>query len=317
MSLSYVSIDWGGTHLNGIVIKDKKTIQEFELPAGNLKILSEENLCKICKNILDSIELSEDSKIVMLIGAAGVSDKKTSDRLINIFRQLTDSIKGIEIYPDFLCNHAAFLNGEDGILSINGTGSILFGVKGNKQIRLGGWGYVFDETPSGSYFGKKYLESVLIGIEGDKTHQYYVDDYIANYGTPEREKILNRIYFASSIQNCLGEYSRNMIQAYEAKERYAVEIINDSVEKLSVSIKNMISLLGFQKPNFCGSGGLWTNWKDLKKLLSESCESKGIQLVWQEKQKPLSMGPILCYARNHDNREKGEQESRIAEEQKS
>ena len=44
MSLSYVSIDWGGTHLNGAVIRDMETIQEFELPAGNLKILSEEDI---------------------------------------------------------------------------------------------------------------------------------------------------------------------------------------------------------------------------------------------------------------------------------
>ncbi len=301
MTENFVSIDWGGTHLNGVIFNSidkalkKKFLKEFELPSSNLKLISDKNLEEICKNIIKIVKQYVDSKIILLIGAAGVSNDKTADRLINSFKQLSDSFEKIEIYPDFLCNHAAYLNGKDGILSINGTGSILFGVNGKKQIRHGGWGYIFDETPSGSYFGKKYIEAVLSGLDGNKSFEYYVNDFKNNNNFIEREEILNRIYMASSPQNYLGNYSKYLIKAYEANEVYAVETINKSIDRLSKSILDLATYLDLKRVRFCGSGGLWKNWKALKNMLNVSCEKLGVQLIWEENGIPLNLGPFLCY----------------------
>lgn len=299
MNQTYVSIDWGGTHLSGVILTPDKSTKEFELPSCNLKLLTDENLSQICKNIIKEINPKDNSNITLLIGAAGVSNDKTADRVINSFRNLTKSIGNIEIYPDFLCNHAAFLKGEDGILSINGTGSILFGVKGKKQIRLGGWGYLFDETPSGGFFGKKYLESVLMGMEGSKNQLFYAQDFRQKYGLIEREELLNQIYSAPSIQNHLGKYSKDLISAYESGEPYASEIINKSITKLSSSIKEIISYLELKDSKFCGSGGLWDNWKNFKNLLNVSCEKLGVQLIWKDKNISLNFGPLFCYSRTN------------------
>ena len=299
MNRTYVSIDWGGTHLSGVILTPDKTTKEFELPSCNLKIVSDENLFQICKNIIKEVKPETNSKITLLIGAAGVSNDKTAERVIKTFNSITDSIDNIEVYPDFLCNHAAFLNGEDGILSINGTGSILFGVSGKKQIRLGGWGYLFDETPSGAYFGKKYIESVLMAKEGSKTHLYYSEDFKNSYGQIEREELLNNIYSAPSIQNYLGKYSKDLIKAFEKEEPNAVEIVNNSIAKLSKSISEITSYLELKNPKFCGSGGLWDNWKNFKILLNVSCEKLGVQLVWKNKNISLNFGPLFCYSRSN------------------
>lgn len=299
MNQTYVSIDWGGTHLSGVILTPDKSTKDFELPSCNLKLVTDENLSQICQNIIKEINPRENSNITLLIGAAGVSNDKTADRVINSFRNLTKSIDNIEIYPDFLCNHAAFLKGEDGILSINGTGSILFGVKGEKQIRLGGWGYLFDETPSGGFFGKKYLESVLMGMEGSKNQLFYAQDFRQKYGLIEREELLNQIYSAPSIQNHLGKYSKDLISAYESGEPYASEIINKSITKLSSSIKEIISYLELKDSKFCGSGGLWDNWKNFKNLLNVSCEKLGVQLIWKDKNISLNFGPLFCYSRTN------------------
>ena len=299
MTNTYVSIDWGGTHLSGVVLYPDNTKKEFELPSCNLKIVNDKNLSDICNNILNEIKTNDNSQMTLLIGAAGVSDDITANKVINTFKKLTKSISNIEIYPDYLCNHAAFLNGEDGILSINGTGSILFGVKGDKQIRLGGWGYLFDKTPSGGYFGKKYIENVLLGMEGSKEHKYYLDDFNSNYGQIEREELLNQIYSATSIQNYLGSYSKNLIHAYESNEPNAKAIVDNSIEKLSKSIYEINTYLKLDIPKFCGSGGLWENWKSLKEILNVSCEKLGVQLVWKNLNIPLKFGPLFCYSRHN------------------
>ncbi len=297
---NYISIDWGGTHLNGVVLNSNGIVKEFELPSCNLKLVTEKNLSDICSNILKEIAPTQN-KLTLLIGAAGVSNDATSEKLKRTFKNLTQLIENIEVYPDYLCNHAVFLNGEDGILSINGTGSILFGIKGKKQIRLGGWGYVFDETPSGAYFGKKYIESVLMGLEGSPKHFYYSKDFIKKYGSLEREELLNKIYSAPSIQNYLGNYSIDLIRAFEAQEPIATEIINKSIDKLSQSILSMITHLKLESPKICGSGGLWKNWKDFKSLLNVSCEKLGVQPVWYNKKYSLHFGPLFCYSRSNKN----------------
>ena len=299
MKTTYISIDWGGTHLKGAIIKENIIKKEFNLPAGNLKIIFDEELLNICKQIIDLIKNYNESNIIMLIGAAGVSNDITSNRLIKIINSLTNSFEKIIVYPDYLCNHVALLNGNDGIISINGTGSILFGVNEAKMIRQGGWGYVFDETPSGGYFGKKYLEAVLIGLDGDYKYSYYVNDFKLNNGFVNREEILNQVYFASSIQQYLGNYAINFINAYNKKDNYAIKTINDSVELLSKSILDLTIKLNLSNPKFCGSGGLWDNWIDFKPLVDNSCKNRGIKLDWQEKTNPLTLGPFLCYKYQH------------------
>ena len=52
MNTDYVSIDWGGTHLSGVIIKKDNTNKEFDLEACNLKLASDEHLKNICKNVL-------------------------------------------------------------------------------------------------------------------------------------------------------------------------------------------------------------------------------------------------------------------------
>jgi N-acetylglucosamine kinase-like BadF-type ATPase len=310
MNTTFVSIDWGGTHLKAAVIKNEEIIAEIELPAGNIKILQEKDLSKICQKLVNQVReiinknnlliatassFPPNDDIKWLIGAAGISDETTSKRLINCLNKIAASKQNIEVYPDYLCNHAAFLGGEDGILSINGTGSILFGVKAKKNFRLGGWGFIFDETPSGGYFGKKYLEAVLMALEGSQNHQYYLNEFKNNYNICDRESILNQIYLSSSIQNYFGKYAKYLTQAYEGKEPYAIEVINNSIHKLSDSIKQMSVLLEFKNINFCGSGGLWEHWPILKPLVDESCKKKDINLIFCEKKYPLYLGPMVYY----------------------
>ena len=297
MTNNYLSIDWGGTHLKGAIIANRKVIKEFELSAGNIKLLKNEDLINICSNILSQIEPTKLTETKLLIGAAGISDEKTAKRLKEAFFKITNYNQEIEVYPDFLCNHAASLNGKDGILSINGTGSIIFGVKGEKNIRLGGWGYIFDETPSGAFFGKKYLEAVLFGLEGNTSLSYYVDDYKSNYDFQGREDILNQIYFATSVQNYLGNYAKNLTTAYEKKEPYATEIINNSIVALCSQIKKMSDLLGLEQVNFCGVGGLWEKWKIFKELVESFCAPKGIKLIFCNNSQALYLGPFLYYSR--------------------
>lgn len=298
MTTTYVSIDWGGTNLKGIILSPDFVSDMFIITSQNLRVITDENLLSVCDNLIKTVRTYTNNPVKWLIGAAGAGNKTIYDRLANALNQVAQTPQEVEVYPDYVCNHAAALGGADGILSINGTGSILYGVKDNTTLRLGGWGFLFDETPSGSYFGKKYIEAVLSGLDGDSSLQGYIDNFENSDGNSiDSGKLLNQIYSSTSIQTDIGKFARKLTAAYDANAPYAIDSINTSINKLCLSIQTMIKRLNLEQPNFCGTGGIWDNWKPFKELVDNSCKNLGIELNWCEKSQPLWMGPIYHYAR--------------------
>src|SRR5699024_12658171 len=56
---------------------------------------------------------------------------------------------------------------KDGLVSINGTGSICYGVKDDKVQRSGGWGHLIAADPgSGYYIGYNGLNAVFRAYDG-------------------------------------------------------------------------------------------------------------------------------------------------------
>lgn len=299
MTATFISIDWGGTHLKGICIQGSETSETFELPSSNLRTVSPKELIEICHNLYNLVKKICQPPYIWLIGAAGAGNESVVKMLKSSINTAAGSTQQIEVYPDFLCNHAASLCGEDGILSVNGTGSILFGTHKNKVIRIGGWGYLFDTTPSGGYFGKKYLEAVLMGTDNHPDFEYYTKNYSdIEKKTPNSQEILNQIYTIPSIQNFFGQYSRRLTEAYDQNEPYAVETIDNSIENLSQSIAHLLSQLSLEETKITGSGGLWDNWPRFKDLVLSSFIKKGLQLQWYDNKKPLVYGPMYYYARS-------------------
>jgi N-acetylglucosamine kinase-like BadF-type ATPase len=60
---------------------------------------------------------------------------------------------------DMVCAWAGSLGGADGINVISGTGSISYGVRGDRSARVGGWGEVFGDEGSGYWIGVRGLQS--------------------------------------------------------------------------------------------------------------------------------------------------------------
>lgn len=298
MTTTYISIDWGGTNLKGVCFGENISTKTFQLPSSNLKNISQENLVKICHSLYSLVSKFGLPPFKWLIGAAGTGNDSIKNLLSSTLNQVAQSPQDLELYPDFVCNHASAFNGENGILSINGTGSVLYGVKNNKDLRLGGWGFIFDETPSAGFFGKSYLEAVLMGMEGNKNLKNYSENFTDLNGEKiDKNELLNQIYLAPSIQNYLGKYAQRFTTAYDNREPYALDTINTSINKLSKSIEQIAHKLNFEKANICGSGGLWSNWKPFHGLVESQCKKQNIQLVWKEPSLPLYLGAAYHYSK--------------------
>jgi len=290
---SFLSIDWGGSELKGINTGNRR---EFSRQAGNIRLLDRERLLQICREVMQTAETGND-ETVWLIGAAGADDLAAAQRLEEAVRATHPACAEVIIKSDYECNHAACLAGKDGILSVNGTGSIIFAKYGQKHARFGGWGYVLDELPSGAWFGRKAFEGVLRNLEGFAESHICREIYERRIAAADRRNIIDTIYRASSIQQKLGEFAPVLTEAFAAGCPFAAKAISESITQLLGFFQQAASQTGMSGIiNLCGSGGLWQKWSELAPLVLKKSVDAGIDLRIVDPSLPLCFGPLLLSA---------------------
>lgn len=297
MSGLTISIDWGGTALTGACVNHAGLVHDFKLAAANIRTIDNEELKQICLRLSQIAETVASSGHRWLIGAAGGNDRAAASRLREML-QFTDKFyEELEVYPDYLCNHAACLGGTDGILSINGTGSVLFGVNGVVSARMGGWGYLLDETPSAAYFGRRAVEGVLRHLDGESGFEDFAISWGNHFDKPDRNRIIDELYRNPGIQKRLGRYAPVLTEAFASGNQPATTIILESTQKLVSSAQKLLQKLQIEKTTACGSGGLWQSWAPFADIVKEACRQCDLPLTWQPPQYELALGPLLVHAK--------------------
>ncbi|MEG8980372.1 BadF/BadG/BcrA/BcrD ATPase family protein [Priestia megaterium] len=144
-----IGVDGGGTKTEAIAYDlDGNILSQSKTGYGNLLIDKEKatyNILDAIKQCIDDLPLKGCRYIYMgLAGYEGVSDKAF------LKNSLLDSFNvPFKIVSDAVIAHAALLKGEDGILTISGTGSISIGINKDLQCSCGGWGHILGDEGSG------------------------------------------------------------------------------------------------------------------------------------------------------------------------
>lgn len=297
MSRLTISIDWGGSELKGACFGAGGLVRDFRFASANLRVIDDQGLAKICQKLGEIASSLPGQSHLWLIGAAGADDHTACKRLESGLLGSDDRSEGVAIYTDYACNHAACLAGKDGLLSINGTGSVLYGIYGTASLRIGGWGYLLDEIPSGSFFGRRALEGVLRHLEGECGYEAFADSFRERFYEPDRRQIIDGLYRSDSIQQRLGSFAPVLTDAYMAGNRAASSMIIDSTSRLAVAIGHLMQKLNLNRAEASGSGGLWAGWKPFAALIKEACTRHKLEIAWHERRHELFLGPIILHAK--------------------
>lgn len=288
-----VCIDWGGTSIRAVRITQGRVYSPPSFAAANIRSISAENLRDISNRLSTSLNVASEATD-WLVGAAGAADLDAAERVTKVILSISGPKSTCRIFPDFLCNHAAALGGKTGILSVNGTGSLLYAESDEEERRLGGWGYLLDESPSGAFFGKLTLQSVLSFMEGDEAARGIAEEYGVQYGKPDRQKILNDLYRSDNQQHYLGNFSKILTKAFDGGDKRAIELVEKSIFAL---INQLKYLLTHNKATFpivvSGIGGLWENWPTFSKLIGQALSEARLPVVLKRPVYRPVFGPLL------------------------
>jgi len=296
-----ISLDIGGTAATGVaVLWPDGPVLGLSCPSKNLRAMNPEDLATLIHNI--SIKLYEAGDIGnarWLIGAAGARPEADRTRWAQAMAGLGLEAAEIVVSRDYEANHAAAFGGEEGILSVNGTGSVLFGRKGGIDRRRGGWGFLLDTSPSGAEFGRLAMQQVLGAIE-DNAHE---NSILASFQKQfrhlgiDRAALLDWLYADPAAQRRLGEIAPVLTIAVDEGDRTAEALVSASLRRWASDVRALSGELGFgSSVQLAGIGGLWSHWKAFpERALAVLSEREPGRFTLKEPAFPPSWGPLIRY----------------------
>ena len=160
--MRWLGIDAGGTKTAFATYDETLTqLDRFELPTSHYAQAGFNGMEAVLAEGIARAEaaglLSEQYGIG--IGMCGYGEGTTSTARIE---QIVAKVAGAHPYAlvnDVESAWAAGLNLADGIVIIAGTGSIAYGVHGERSLRCGGWDYELGDEGSGGWLGKELLRA--------------------------------------------------------------------------------------------------------------------------------------------------------------
>jgi N-acetylglucosamine kinase-like BadF-type ATPase len=251
VNASYViGLDGGGTKTTTLLADLKGTIvAETHGGPSNFQIIGVE---EAARNILDLVETcchtvgcnnSEIGSVVAgLTGAGRTADQhRIVEGIQNAAQKRGMYLRDLSIESDArIALEGAFL-GEQGIVLIGGTGSIVFAKNAKGRInRAGGWGRLIGDEGSGYQIGREAFRSVARMLDGRGRKTRLAKMFGTAFGLKAHEDIIRAVY---REEFDLAAAAPLVFRAAQQKDPVAIEILDlaacELIEALRAVLKGM------------------------------------------------------------------------------
>ncbi|MBC8487231.1 MAG: hypothetical protein ISS16_10425 [Ignavibacteria bacterium] len=247
----YIGLDSGGTKCDLIIIdKNLKILFSKSYKALHYSVYGAEIISKkLSEYILSSIR-SLNNNIAncsgICIGLAGARESQDKSKLRQTFsREL--HYKKINIETDTITGLYGAFEGNDGVILISGTGSVLLGKSYGKIYRVGGWGRIIGDYGSGYSIGREALKEVVkeYDLSDMKKKAGLLSVKIREVFKLNKENIVRKVFHENfEIQ----KVAPLVIECAERKDKASLRIVNDAVEGLLYHIQTFLKIAKRKKP---------------------------------------------------------------------
>lgn len=230
----FIGIDGGGTKTEFVLFDESGTIlKRIVLPGCNPTSCGIDATCKILKDGIDSLLNVYPDVVGIYAGISGASggdpDKRIPTFLKENFPKIITKCESdvLNVVASTLALNDEF---DKCVAVICGTGSVAFAYDGDKQERIGGWGYLLDKAGSGYDFGREALCAAL--AERDELGPQTIMTPMVE------EKIGGRVWdriseIYSHQKDFVASFAYIVFEAYYKGDAVATEIIESNAERLA------------------------------------------------------------------------------------
>ncbi len=221
-----LGIDGGGTKTDFVIsdinfnILNKVTLSgcnPIDIGLEQAKEILKKGIYEVCGDI-------SFSSIVMFAGIAGGSSGKMKDKLAKFFKQF--GFKKFCNGSDTQNIVSAALGDGDGVIIIMGTGISAIAKHGEKQERVSGWGYLFDNGGSGYSVARDALAAGFRYIDGSGEYTAFADLMLKEYADPQ--ELLGALY--SGGKQFIASFCPLVFECAEKDDAVCREIIRSNMD---------------------------------------------------------------------------------------
>lgn len=239
-----IGIDGGGTKTEFVLCNENGTVLKRKLLAASNPVdIGTENTFKILQCGINSLLKKNETIDGLFAGISGGSVSENKNAIAAYLKSAfpnTAFSNGSDAVNVISCG----LKEEDGVILIAGTGCVAFAKCGEKLIRVGGWGYLFDGAGGGYDIGNAAICAVLRASDktGEKT--LLSELFESEYGIcPPRD--ISRIY--SGGKPLIASFAPIVFKGAKMGDSVCGDIIQRSIKHWSIIIKRACKEVPYAK----------------------------------------------------------------------
>ena len=160
----YLGIDGGGTKTRCALGDETRVLATAVTGGSNVvrhgeaqaRVALHEGICEVC----GAANISPQQIHRICVGAAGAARPAVVSAIRNILAELTPA--PVQVVGDTVTTLEAAFGSGPGIVTIAGTGSIVYGRDAAGHVaRAGGWGFAISDEGSGQWIGRQAVSAIL------------------------------------------------------------------------------------------------------------------------------------------------------------
>jgi glucosamine kinase len=242
----YIGIDSGGSNSRILITDDKgNPIAKEQYHSIHYSTFGKDAVAQFLSNKI--LELTRKNKLVLkncrgiAAGIAGARNNTIKKAIADAMKRFLKFRRIIIETDTYIAYYGAF-EGQDGIILINGTGSIIYGKIDRKLYRIGGWGKILGDAGSGYSIGIEALKAATEDYDFNRKSKL-TRELNKKFGI-NKDTILKKVYQENFEAQKLTPF---IFQLAEKSDKTCRKIIDRSTLDLLSLITTFLSVFGKRK----------------------------------------------------------------------
>ncbi|WP_026690555.1 N-acetylglucosamine kinase [Alteribacter aurantiacus] len=247
-----IGIDGGGTKTKVLVkSRDGETVATFSSGPTNPTGVGVATILKRLDELIGPIDrefcLKTRSVCYGMSGYSALSGEERVSIENHIKRYFPESTI-VSVTNDAISALYSGTKGKEGVVSIAGTGSIVYGVnQRGVVVRADGWGYLFDHSGSGYGIGHAAIKTVMKESDRGEGLSPFSKEVLAALNVSEPRDIVSALNQGSDFKQMVASLSPVVFRLNDAGDVLAGGLLNEAAQAISQSILNVRSRLFNEK----------------------------------------------------------------------
>ncbi|GGE69692.1 N-acetylglucosamine kinase [Priestia taiwanensis] len=253
-----IGVDAGGTKTEAVVYDEQGNVVKQAITGfGNLLVHFDEamsNLTKAIDTCTEGLSMADCAGIYL--GVAGIE----SGNLRQIVDETLSAKYGVyvESMNDAFIAHAALLQGDNGVLTIAGTGSIALAMKDGVAATAGGWGHLLGDEGSGYWISVAAFKAMIADEDEGKPVSSLSKKILDELGVSKVGDIIGFIY--NEPKASIAKFVPIVVEEAKLGNEIAIRVLTQAGEDLAHTTIQAARKLGVTTNVKIGlRGGILTN----------------------------------------------------------